>query len=41
VKVIRKTRGTAAQATSASFIQIIKNKVINTSKTVIIQSLIR
>jgi len=41
VKVTRKTRGTAAQATRASLTQIIKNNVINTRITVIIQSLIR
>jgi len=41
IKVRRKTIGAASQATRASFIQIIKNKTIKTSKTVINQSLIR
>jgi hypothetical protein len=40
-KVIKKTIGAEIQATSASLTQIIKNKVVKTSATVIKPSLIR
>ncbi|MDR0772279.1 MAG: hypothetical protein LBF15_04560 [Candidatus Peribacteria bacterium] len=38
-KVIKNTNGTAVQATKASFVQIIIDRVMKTSKIVIIQSL--